>query len=121
MLNLLRLRAVADYSATPELAPESPVSGRAAFDLYIAHTLPLLRERGGDLLFLGDGGTFLVGPEEERWDLAMLVRQQSVEVGTRQDGWIEILGGIEAGATVIADGAYYLSEGAQVLVTREQP
>lgn len=79
MLNLLRLREVADYSATPELAPETPISGREAFDLYIAHTLPFLRDSGGELLFLGDGGAFLIGPPEERWDLAMLVRQHSVE------------------------------------------
>lgn len=79
MLNLLRLRDVADYSASPELAPETPISGRDAFDLYIAHTLPLLRDSGGELLFLGDGGAFLIGPPEEKWDLAMLVRQHSVE------------------------------------------
>lgn len=29
MLNLLRFRAVADYSATPELAPAAPISGAA--------------------------------------------------------------------------------------------
>lgn len=79
MLNLLRLRDVADYSETPDLAPETPISGRDAFDLYISHTLPLLRDSGGELLFLGDGGPFLIGPPGERWDLAMLVRQHSVE------------------------------------------
>jgi hypothetical protein len=30
-------------------------------------------------LFLGAGGTFLIGPADERWDMAMLVRQRSVE------------------------------------------
>jgi len=79
MLNLLRFREVADYSATPELAPESPISGAEAFQRYIDHTLPYLRESGGELLFLGEGGSFLIGPPSERWDLAMLVRQQSVE------------------------------------------
>jgi hypothetical protein len=33
MLNLIRLRTVADYSGFPDLAPESPVSGRVAYDL----------------------------------------------------------------------------------------
>ena len=79
MLNLLRFRETADYSATPELMPESPISGGAAFQRYIEHTLPYLRETGGDLMFLGAGGPFLIGPESERWDLAMLVRQSSVE------------------------------------------
>jgi uncharacterized protein (DUF1330 family) len=78
MLNLLRLRAVADYAATPALAPERPISGAEAYDRYIAHTLPLLRASGGDLLFLGEGAGFLIGPADERWDRAMLVRQSSV-------------------------------------------
>jgi hypothetical protein len=79
MLNLLRFRSVADYSGSPELVPPSPISGSEAFDLYVAHTLPFLKETGGDLVFLGTGGTFLIGPRDERWDCAMLVRQSSVE------------------------------------------
>ena len=78
VLNLLRFRAEADYSASPELAPPSPITGAQAFDRYIAHTLPFLREAGGDLVFLGEGGSFLIGPAEERWDMAMLVRQSSI-------------------------------------------
>ena len=78
MLNLLRFRTVADYSATPNLAPATPISGALAFQRYIDHTLPFLRESGGDLLFLGNGGSFLIGPSDERWDMAMLVRQQSI-------------------------------------------
>ncbi|MBA3871449.1 MAG: DUF1330 domain-containing protein [Anaerolineae bacterium] len=79
MLNLLRFRETADYSATPELAPATAISGADAFQLYIDHTLPYLRETGGDLVFLGKGGAFLIGPQDERWDLVMLVRQQSTE------------------------------------------
>jgi hypothetical protein len=79
MLNLLRLRAVADYAANPELAPGRPISGAEAYDRYIAHTLPFLTKSGGALLFLGDGGPFLIGPEGERWDRAMLVKQNSVQ------------------------------------------
>ena len=79
MLNLLRFRDIADYSATPGLAPPSPISGAEAFQQYIDHTLPYLRDSGGDLLFLGQGGAFLIGPQNERWDRAMLGRQQSVE------------------------------------------
>jgi hypothetical protein len=78
MLNLLRFREVADYSATPHLAPQKPISGAAAYQLYIQHTLPYLKESGGELVFLGKGGTFLIGPADERWDAAMLVRQRSV-------------------------------------------
>lgn len=79
MLNLLRFRAQADYAATPALAPEAPITGAEAFDRYIAHTLPFLRETGGDLVFLGAGAGFLIGPPGERWDVAMLVRQASLD------------------------------------------
>jgi hypothetical protein len=79
MLNLLRFRPVADYSATPQLAPAEPISGAAAYQRYIAHTLPYLRESGGEMRFLGRGGALLIGPADERWDAAMLIRQHSVE------------------------------------------
>lgn len=78
MLNLLRFREIANYEANPELAPPVPISGAEAFDRYIDHTLPHLRASGGELMLLGRGGPFLIGPAEERWDLAMLVRQSSV-------------------------------------------
>jgi hypothetical protein len=78
MLNLLRFRAVADYSATPGLAPSAPISGKEAYRLYMEHTLPHLKASGGELLFYGLGGDFLIGPGDERWDAALLVRQSSV-------------------------------------------
>jgi hypothetical protein len=79
MLNLLRFRSVADYSASPHLAPEKPITGAEAYQRYVAHTMPYLVASGGALLFSGDGGQFLIGPEHERWDRALLVRQSSVD------------------------------------------
>ena len=79
MLNLLRLRDVADYSATPDLAPDEPISGRQAYQLYMDHTLPFLLESGGKLDLVAEGGRFLIGPAEERWDVALLVRHHSIE------------------------------------------
>ena len=78
MLNLLRFRPVADYSATPALAPKSPISGEEAYRLYFEHTLPYLRASGGEVVFYGRGGDFLIGPTDERWDAAMLVRQSDL-------------------------------------------
>jgi hypothetical protein len=78
MLNLLRFREVADYSAHPDMAPETPISGAAAYDRYMAHTMPYLAASGGEVLFFGEGGPFLVGPPDERWDRAMLVLQGGV-------------------------------------------
>ena len=95
MLNLLRFREVADYVASPELAPEQPISGAEAYDRYIAHTMPYLVQSGGDILFSGDGGDFLIGPDAERWDRALLIRQNSVEsflAFANNDGYLAGLG-----------------------------
>jgi len=78
MLNLLRFREIADYAATPNLAPNIPISGKEAYDIYVRLTLPFLLKSGGEILFLGKGGHFLIGPEIEYWDAVMLIRQHSV-------------------------------------------
>jgi uncharacterized protein (DUF1330 family) len=77
MLNLLRFREVADYSASPELAPDEPISGSKAYEHYMKHTVPFLQASGGEVLFMGKGSSFLIGPTEEKWDAVMLVKQQS--------------------------------------------
>lgn len=77
MLNLLRFRSIADYSTAPQLAPDRPISGEAAYKLYMRHTMPHLEKSGGRLLYYGRGGPFLIGPSDERWDAAMLVEQSS--------------------------------------------
>jgi len=78
MLNLLRFRDVADYSSNSELAPDQPISGRQAYQKYIDYTLPFLEATGGSIVLLGEGGQFLIGPQDERWDCVMLVRQNSL-------------------------------------------
>jgi len=79
MLNLLRFRETADYSATPELAPANPISGEEAYRCYMKHARPHLQRAGGEVIFFGTGRRFLIGPPEERWEVAMLVRYPSVE------------------------------------------
>ncbi len=79
MLNLLRFRDVADYTEAPHLAPEQPISGAAAYELYIQHTLPMLHSSGGEVVFSGKGGAYLIGPTDERWDAMLLIRQESTE------------------------------------------
>ncbi len=103
MLNLLRFRDVADYSAAPGLAPESPISGAEAYRRYIEHTLPHLERSGGSLLFLGKGGNFLIGPTDERWDAALLVRQSSVEAFMAFASNAEYLAGIGHRLAAIED------------------
>lgn len=78
MLNLLRFREIADYSAFPEQAPIMSISGKEAFQLYIDHTLPFLQATGGDILLLAKAGEFFIGPSDEYWDAVMLVKQKSI-------------------------------------------
>lgn len=77
MLNLLRFKDVADYAEYPELAPPEPISGRAAYGAYAAHTQPFLEASGGEVLFAGEASNFLIGPQEERWDYVLLVKHKS--------------------------------------------
>lgn len=79
MLNLLRFRETADYSAHPELAPETPISGKEAYSKYMACTTPFLEEAGSRLHFAGEAGKFLIGPTDETWDLVLLVDHESVD------------------------------------------
>jgi hypothetical protein len=79
MLNLMRFRDEADYSDFPEIAPETPVTGRQAYDIYMKHTTPFLMAAGGGLDLMAEGGHPLIGPTDERWDLVLLVRYPNIE------------------------------------------
>ena len=75
MLNLLRYRAAADYTATPELQPAgSTLSGREAYACYVQHIRPLLAQAQAEVLYFGTATAFLIGPEAEQWDAILLVR-----------------------------------------------
>jgi RND family efflux transporter MFP subunit len=47
-------------------------------------------------------------------------RQRVVQVGINQDGRVEIISGLQAGETVVVDGAGFLTEGAAVAVASAQ-
>ncbi|MEL6650534.1 MAG: DUF1330 domain-containing protein [Bacteroidota bacterium] len=79
MLNLLKYRETADYAESPELAPETPISGAEAYRLYMKFTTPLLEKAGASVLYAGKAGGHLIGPEEEDWDLMLLVKHKSVD------------------------------------------
>lgn len=103
MLNLLQFKPIADYSANPELADESPITGRDAFQKYINHTLPFLSQSGGDMIFLGEGGHYFIGPQDERWDLMMLIRQNSLQEFMQFASNAEYLKGIGHRSAAISD------------------
>lgn len=78
MLNLLRFNVIADYSKFPDIAPEQPLSGKQAYQIYMEQTLPLLKQAGGEIVLMGDASSFFIGPADETWDCVMIVRQKSI-------------------------------------------
>ncbi|SHI89217.1 DUF1330 domain-containing protein [Pseudozobellia thermophila] len=79
MLNLVRFKRTADYSHAPHLKKSGAKSGRAAYEEYIAAIRPVLEAADGKVLFYGECGAFVVGPEAEKWDRALLVEHASVD------------------------------------------
>lgn len=77
MLNLLRFSEWADYSHAPQLEPEGRTTGREAYARYMREMQPLLEASGGEVLFSGSSAHFLIGPQDEKWDHVLLVRQAS--------------------------------------------
>jgi hypothetical protein len=94
MLNLLRFKPIANYAQTPHLAPPQPISGEEAYQRYIQHTLPHLQKSGGEIIFMGSGKNFLIGPVDEHWHAVLLVRQQSVQSFMAFEQNIEYMKGI---------------------------
>lgn len=74
MLNLLQYREAADYSRSPELAPEDDISGEQAYQRYSEAVAPFLEEVGGELRYLATALPNVIGPDDERWDAVLLVR-----------------------------------------------
>ena len=103
MLNLLKFKEKADYSDIRALAPSDEISGKEAYQLYIDHTLPFLEEAGGEILFQGQAGSFLIGPTWEDWDAALLVRHKSVATFMAFASNAEYLRGIGHRTAALAD------------------
>jgi RND family efflux transporter MFP subunit len=107
------LVAIADIANPGPWRPEATVEGIALVErrsgAVVVPVLSVVKRPAGDVVYLLQGGE----PPS--------VRQQPVVVGARQDGWIEIREGVRAGPTVVAEGAYYLSDGARVTVAEGQP
>lgn len=71
MLNLLRFKdSVTCF--------EKNMSGEESYQLYLERISPELKKIGSEVLFKGKPNGFLVGPTDEKWDLMLLVKHQSV-------------------------------------------
>jgi hypothetical protein len=58
---------------------------------------------GGELVLLGSGGQYFIGPSDEQWDVVMLVRQNSVESFIAFASNPEYLAGIGHRTAAISD------------------
>lgn len=76
-------------------------------DTIVVPVNSVVQRPAGKVVYLYDGGSGTVN-------------QRVVEPGRRQNGWIEILAGLQGGETVVSDGASYLSDGAAVIVRDDE-
>jgi len=78
MLNLLRFRERAAYPDGTE-ATGAEVTGAEAYRSYARESAPVLERLGGRQVWIGQPELMLIGPAEERWDLAFIAEYPSVE------------------------------------------
>ncbi|MEM7543039.1 MAG: DUF1330 domain-containing protein [Pseudomonadota bacterium] len=77
MLNLLRFREIANYTAADEAAP---CSGITAYERYAALVFPLIKKLGGRIIVSGAALGTVVGPQDEEWDRMIIVEYPSIRV-----------------------------------------
>lgn len=76
MLNLVRLRAQADYPADHPLHGTG-LSGAQAYANYGTHSAPVLAKVGGSILWRGAFRSTLIGPADETWDHVFIAQYPS--------------------------------------------
>ena len=57
-----------------ELTPDEPISGAAAYQIYMEHVGPLFAAAGGEVILSGSAGALLIGPQDARWDQVLIAR-----------------------------------------------
>ena len=75
MINLLRFR---DRAAYREGSPHAACSGAEAYRRYGAAIQPFLAEVGGRVVWHGTPRLLFIGPADERWDEALIVRYPGI-------------------------------------------
>ena len=68
MLNLVRLRDSANYPDGRE------ATGAEAYAAYGRESGPIFRKVGGKIVWSGDPQFMVIGPPQERWDIAFIAR-----------------------------------------------
>lgn len=79
MLNLVRFRDVATYAdGDPEFGA-TVVSGETAYGRYSQEATPIFDAVGGSQVWIGKPELMLIGPDDERWDLAFVARYPTAQ------------------------------------------
>ena len=93
--------------------PGGTIEGRVIIDrrdgAVVVPAVAVAKRPAGDVVYVLDG------PEDRQ------VSERVVTLGQRKSGQVEISSGLNAGTLVVADGAYYLTDGASVSVQGDQP
>ncbi|NVJ96508.1 MAG: DUF1330 domain-containing protein [Alphaproteobacteria bacterium] len=71
MLNLIKLKERAEYAGA---APEGVKTGADAYAVYGRESGPIFNRVGGTIIWRGAPRVMLIGPEDEKWDLAFIAR-----------------------------------------------
>ncbi len=79
MLNLLRFRERAGYAADVDAAIDRDVSGAEAYAAYGRAAAAPFARAGGRQTWLGRPQLTVIGPADERWDLAFIAEYPSGE------------------------------------------
>lgn len=78
MLNLVRVKAKADYPAGhPDHGKD--ISGLDAYRAYGRTTAPIFKRLGGRQIWAGQPQVMVTGPQDEAWDLAFIAEYPSSE------------------------------------------
>ncbi len=77
MINLIRFRTRANYPVDHACAQEN-LSGEQAYQRYMAATAPFIAKLGARVVWVGTPNLVVIGPSEERWDMAFIVEYPSV-------------------------------------------
>lgn len=76
MLNLVRLRDLANYPGDHDLARDG-LTGSEAYALYARDSAPVLARVGGGIAWRGAFDLTLTGPKAETWDIMFIARYPS--------------------------------------------
>jgi RND family efflux transporter MFP subunit len=107
------LTVIADIGNPGSWRPEATVEAKVLVerrpDAVVVPALSVVLRPAGEVVYVLDDPS------------GRQVRERPVQTGSRLNGSVEIRSGLKAGETIVAEGAYYLTDGASIMVRESQP